>query len=161
MLLYIIVFCFIKKIWSLLRRGFIADLSMTNWNKTHRQKKRTVSHTHEQLVCVNVSWISHYCLKRLRTSRCFLFLKKITQLSLKELRNPTKKKMLCGSGRNSKGLESPELQMNRTSSIHSLTPVAIETLHAVVIRGVRGLANWWTMVESRWDTSSIHSNEEI
>lgn len=161
MLLYIIVFCFIKKIWSLPRRGFIADLSMTNWNKTHRQKKRTVSHTHEQLVCVNVSWITHYCLKRLRTSRCFLFLKKkITQLSLKELRNPTKK-MLCGSGRNSKGLESPELQMNRTSSIHSLTPVAIETLHAVVIWGVKGLANWWTMVESRWDTSSMHSNEEI
>lgn len=69
------------------------------------------------------------------------FLKKNHSVVTEELRNPTKK-MLCGSGRNSKGLESPELQMNRTSSIHSLTPVAIETLHAVVIRGVKGLANW-------------------
>lgn len=148
MLLYIIVFCFIKKIRSLLRRGCVTYLSMTNWNKTHRQKKMTVSHTHGQLVCVRVSWITHYCVKRLFALQDAFFKKKITQLSLKELRNPTKNK-LCGSGRNSKGLESPELQMNRTSSIHSLTPVAIETLHAVVILGVKGLANWWTMVESR------------
>lgn len=149
MLLYIIVFCFIKKIRSLLRRGCITYLSMTNWNKTHRQKKRTVSHTHGQLVCVRVSWITHYCLKRLSALQDAFFLKKKNHSVVTERVKKSHKKKLCGNGRNSKGLESPELQMNRTSSIHSLTPVAIETLCAVVIRGVKGLANWWTMVESR------------
>lgn len=78
--------------------------------------------------------------KTFRTSRCFLFLKKNHSVVTERVKKSHKKK-LCGSGRNSKGLESPELQMNRTSSIHSLTPVAIETLRAVVIRGVKGLAN--------------------
>lgn len=162
MLLYIIIFCFIKKIWSLLRRGFTADLSMNNWNKTERQKNRTVSHTHEQLVCVSVSWITHYRLKRLFALQDAFFIYIYNHSVVTErVKKSYKKKCYVGVVETLRRLESPELQMNRTSSTHSLTPVAIETLHAVVIQRVKGLANWWTMVESRCDTSSMHSNEEI